>query len=155
MANWLGHTNQKLYQARLLLDESSRASGPDALSGALREGGVYLLRDAYISYLNELAELAGVKTTVTSLQQAMDVTGLVIGEMTELKQLEDDPYSWLTEFLRGAEGQNMPAAPAGAVEVTPAGLIPLTNQSQESTPLEWWQSLSDLIDSQRLHRRES
>ncbi len=39
MSQWLGFTNQKLYQARLLLDKSTQGEGPTALNDALEQGG--------------------------------------------------------------------------------------------------------------------
>jgi hypothetical protein len=64
MAQWLAHSNQKLYQARLLLEafeqavEQESEQGATALFGALQESVLFQIVLAYQSYLHELAEIA-------------------------------------------------------------------------------------------------
>lgn len=161
MSEWLGFTNQKLYQARLLLDASRRESGADvsgpAMKSGLETGGLYLLHDAYVSYLNELAVLATYRGEVHSLKSLLDKTPLVTGEMTELRILEEEPTSWLSAFLRETEAHGRPgngaSRQAGGMATN---LIALANDSSaDHQLLSWWQSLSDLIDSQRENRQES
>ncbi len=51
MSQWLSFTNQNLYQARLLLEQSRRETGNPALAEGLETSGLYLMQDAFISYL--------------------------------------------------------------------------------------------------------
>ena len=100
MSQWLSFTNQKLYQARLLLEQSRRETGNPALAEGLETSGLYLMQDAFISYLNELATLATYRGEVSSFSDLLNKTPLVTGEMTEIRILAEDPYSWLSAFLR-------------------------------------------------------
>ena len=156
MSQWLGFTNQKLYQARLLLDKSAQEEGPTALNDALEQGGLYLLYDAYVSYLNEVATVAHCPTPVESLDALLTNTPLVTGEMTELRVLFDDSYSWLTAMLRAISDQAQPGSSSPSVmPVKPSGNLIAASSEPTSNARQWWQSLSDLIDSQRENRQES
>ena len=103
MAEWLSQTNQKLYQARLLLDaldayEVSNNS-PAAIISALQESVLFQLMLAYQSYLHEIAEMAQWRESVISLTQLIDDAPTVTGEMRELKKLEEDDFGWLCQLL--------------------------------------------------------
>lgn len=156
MSQWLGFTNQKLYQARLLLDQSIPSESQAALNDALEQGGLYLLYDAYVSYLNEVATVAQCPTPIDSLDTLLANTPLVTGEMTELRVLTEDSYSWLTAMLRAISDQAQPSSGKSLVmPVQPSGNLIAASSEPASNARQWWQSLSDLIDSQRENRQES
>ena len=155
MSQWLGFTNQKLYQARLLLDQRGRANAPAALNQALEQSALYQLYDAYVSYLNELADIAGHRQPVDSLESLLAATPLVIGEMTEIRVLRQDSFSWLTAFLSAVAAQAQPVTVAPVQIQEPAGNLIASVRDTSDDARDWWQALSDLIDSQRQNRRES
>ena len=126
MSQWLSFTNQKLYQARLLLEQSRRETGNPALAEGLETSGLYLMQDAFISYLNELATLATYRGEVSSF----------------------------SEFLLEAETRWRPG-PSGSPQASSAVNVIAVAQSDDIQPQSWWQQLSDLIDSQRENRQES
>lgn len=158
MAEWLGHSNQKLYQARLLLDyqEQFEAESPidSVLNAALQESILFQLALAYQSYLHEVAELAQYREEFGSLQQLLDLAPIQTGEMIELRKLELDTHSWLSQMLLAFEfcGQkeNKPEPRRES-----ASMIQLYDQTSAALPLrDWYQSLSDIIDLQRNNRQE-
>jgi len=155
MSNWLGFTNQKLYQASLLLDELERGHGPAAMRTALEESALYQMYDAWVSYLNELAGLAGYRQTVDSLEAMLNDVPLVTGEMTELRILREDSYSWLVAFLNTVASQAHPPQPAQASDAISGLSLIAVADTAGADVRGWWQSLSDLIDSQRQNRQES
>ena len=153
MSQWLGFTNQKLYQARLLLDQADQSSGK-ALVDALNESALYQMYDAWVSYLNELAGMAGYRKPVATLENLLEVTPLVTGEMTELRVLRADSYSWLVGFLSQVSAQAQPE-PMGQGGVVQSGNLIAVAETSKPDVREWWQALSELIDSQRQNRQES
>ncbi|CCK75869.1 MAG: hypothetical protein KBT75_18145 [Oleispira antarctica] len=158
MAEWLGHSNQKLYQARLLLENQEQAEQSatgSVLSMALQESVLFQLVLSYQSYLHEIAEIAQCRDSFSSLQQLIESVPVPTGEMTELRQLEIDDFSWLSQLHSAFEycGQkdNRPVP-----QPQNASMIKLHDQTAQSLPLrEWYQSLSDIIDLQRNNRQES
>lgn len=153
MAEWLGFTNHKLYQCRLLLQQAQHVQQPGALKQALTDCALYLLRDAYLSYLHELAAMAGYQQTFDSLSQLLQSVPMVTGEMRELEQLENDSFSWLRQFLNAvaAVGQKENVS----VPVTPVqpGMITLLEEHQPDVQA-WHSQLSQLIDLQRENLQE-
>ncbi len=152
MSNWIGQTNHKLYQARLLLDQVETAQ-PQALAEALERSAIYHLRDAYLCYLHELAELVQFHQRVDSLEQLMANASLKTGEMQELATLEQDGFGWLAALLKAAQDalqsqRPVPSQPNGAQ------LIALQSQDQ-SQVWQWYQQLAELIERQRENRQES
>ncbi|ASP39499.1 hypothetical protein CHH28_12815 [Bacterioplanes sanyensis] len=152
MSAWIGHTNQKLYQARLLLQQSEQAR-PDALAQALEVSAIYHIHDAYLCYLHELAEMVQYSGAVVSLSQLLDSASLVTGEMQELKALEQDAFSWLAtllslanDSLQGQSGANKMATDASLIAVA---------QPAESPVYQCYQRLVELIERQRENRQES
>lgn len=151
MSEWLGQTNQHLYQARLLIDATNDQS-VRAMVNALEDGAVFQLMLAYRSYLNELAYLAQVKDEFMSLADLISKTSVPIGEMRELDQLENDPYSWLSSLLSRFEDCGQPGK---ASHTNQAGMIQLVQQTPATDLQTLYQALSDLIDLQRNNRQES
>lgn len=158
MAEWLGHSNQKLYQARLLLEvyELAGEQGNSALLDALQESVLFQLVLAYQSYLHEVAEIAQFRDEFYSLSQLLENASVVTGEMTELQQLESDDFSWLSQ-LQAAFQQ---CSQKGAAMVTKPQTNPVMIQMQDTTntglPLgDWYLALSEIIDLQRNNRQES
>jgi hypothetical protein len=93
---------------------------------------------------------------VESLDTLLTNTPLVTGEMTELRVLFDDSYSWLTAMLRAISDQAQPGSSSPSVmPVKPRGNLIAASSEPTSNARQWWQSLSDLIDSQRENRQES
>ncbi len=154
MSQWIGFTNQKLYQCRLLLAQREQASDV-VLSRALEESALYQLADAWRSYLQELGDMVSFRESVTSLQDLLQRTPMVTGEMRELSQLADKPFSWLTQMLAAVPAQQQPDAVQTPVRAQP-GCISMAQESSPSSPVsQWWQELSRLIDAQRENRQES
>jgi hypothetical protein len=158
MAEWLGHSNQKLYQARLLLESYDLALEQDsgALVGALQESVLFQLVLAYQSYLHEIAEIAQFREDFYSLSQLLESAPVMTGEMTELQQLEADDFSWLSQ-LQAAFHQ---CSQKNAVVVSKPQVNPVMIQMQDATntglPLgDWYLQLSEIIDLQRNNRQES
>lgn len=159
MSQWIGFTNQKLYQCRLLLEQlASLQSAPAALQQALEESALYQLRDAWLSYLAELGDMVAYRQPVRSLAELQQQAAMTTGEMRELQQLADNGFSWLAQMLAAAEAQGHPAGqsqPAATVQVMDIpGRIALVATPQ--SPVAWWlQNLTRLIDGQRANRQES
>ena len=153
MSQWIGFTNQKLYQCRLLLAQREQAADA-VLSRALEESALYQLTDAWRSYLQELGDMVSFREPVTSLQDLLQRAPMVTGEMRELSQLADKPFSWLTQMLAAVPAQQQPDAVKAAVTAQP-GRISLAQESSSSPVIQWWQELSRLIDAQRENRQES
>jgi hypothetical protein len=159
MAQWVGHSNQKLYQARLLLDcldqtESSDSNQADLISG-LQEAVVFQLILAYQSYLHEIAEIAQCNQEFYSLAQLLDIVKVATGEMTELKQLEEDGFSWLSQLQSAFKNCSAKEPAAIKPEINPV-MIKMQDTLAVSMPLRvWYDSLSELIDLQRNNRQES
>jgi hypothetical protein len=162
LSKWIGFTNQKLYQVRLLLEQRERLDGPEALLDGLEQGAQYLLYDAYVSYLNELAEMANYRQPVATLEDLLAHTPLVTGEMKEIQFLRADSFSWLTAMLKAVAEQAQPTS-SRTIEVDTfdpfgdaASLNSITLLQDNASPASKWLSqLSDLIDAQRENRQES
>ena len=97
---------------------------------------------------------------VSSLDEAMEQTRLIIGEMRELDSLRRDSFGWLATLLRQVEECRRPQqSKPRATQPAPAKLITLAAVSDNTERGEeiagWRQSLSDLIDRQRENRQES
>lgn len=165
MAEWLGHSNQKLYQARLLLDQLDQFTQSDnsqsgaqnsALSSALEEAVIFQLMLAYQSYLHEVAEIAQCRDEFFSLTELLSLVPVSTGEMTELKQLEEDDFSWLTQMQSAFQQCSQKDIAAIKKPAGSAAMIQLHNQVSASLPLrEWFEALSGIIDLQRNNRQES
>lgn len=159
MASWLSHSNQKLYQARLLLDnlqlaESSETT-PDAFVSALQESVLFQLVLAYQSYLHEIAEIAQCRDDFLSLSQLIELTTVPTGEMKELQKLEGDSFSWLGQLLTSFEGCSAKDPVANKAPLNPA-MIQIHDTTTSSLPLrDWYESLVNIIDLQRDNRQES
>ena len=154
MASWLSFTNHKLYQCRLLLQQAQQTTEPVVLKDALQDSALYLLRDAYVSYLHELAELATYHQPVESLAQLLQATPLVTGEMRELEHLENDSFSWLRQFLNAVAAVAQPDNISVPVTPVQPGMISLVDNSTPDIAL-WHERLTQLIDLQRENRQES
>ncbi|WP_419811219.1 DUF6586 family protein [Bacterioplanoides sp.] len=155
MASWLSFTNHKLYQSRLLLQQAEQTSNPVVLQQALHDSALYLLRDAYQSYLHELAELANFRQPFTSLHELLSLTPLITGEMREFEQLENDSFSWLSAMLTACVAAgNADALDSQVPRTVQPGMINLLDTSEPQTAY-WHGQLSQLIDLQRENRQES
>ena len=156
MAEWLGQTNQKLYQARLLIDAYDEQVDGSVLKDALYEGILFQLSLAYNAYLHELAAAVQCHEAFDSLTQLLSVTRLATGEMKELALLQQDSFSWLSQLFNAIEscGQLDKSA-----RLTPASesmqRIDLVSESVNHGVRVWYDSLSGLIDLQRANRQES
>jgi len=106
-----GGTNQKLYFARVHLDEIRRAQEDDTLFnrklviGANTESALFHLYCAYQSLLWEIANTYDV--TMESHLALVDLLAIfqkankVSGELNQLGELERNPASWLSNMLLG------------------------------------------------------
>jgi len=158
MAEWLGHSNQKLYQARVLLEAYDLAceQGHSALIDALQESVLFQLILAYQSYLHEIAEIAQFRDEFYSLSQLLEKTPVVTGEMTELQQLESDDFSWLSQLqLAFQQCSQKNSAISAKPQINPV-MIQMQDATNMGLPLgSWYFELSGIIDLQRNNRQES
>ena len=157
MSNWLKLTNQKLYQARLLIDELNHCNGPAALPDALETSAFYHLHDAYLSYLHELADMVAWRQPVYSLTHLMESVSLVTGEMRELHQLEENSFTWLSQLLEHVLSAKRPNDQPHIIPKGETGSVQLIDLQNDSSPsvVTFYTELSDLIDRQRENRNES
>ena len=163
MAQWLAHSNQKLYQARLLLETFEQVTEQEgeqiasaALLSAMQESVIFQLVLAYQSYLHELAETAQYREEFYSLAQLIEKAPVVTGEMTELHQLELDNFSWLSQMQSAFDQCAQKDAIAVAKVSDNPQMIQLQDTTASSLPLRiWYQTLMDIIDLQRNNRQES
>lgn len=159
MASWLGHSNQKLYQARLLLDSLKFAelseTTPAASILALQESVLFQLVLAYQSYLHEIAEIAQCRDDFLSLSQLLVLTNVPTGEMKELQKLESDSFSWLSQLLTAFDNCSAKDPVVSKAPLNPA-MIQVHDTASPSLPLsDWYQALLNIIDLQRNNRQES
>lgn len=158
MAEWLGHSNQKLYQARLLIEaheQAEQSNDSSVLTLALQESVLFQLVLAYQSYLHEIAEIAQCREPFNSLTQLISMVPVATGEMTELNQLEADSFSWLSQMQIAFEGCAQKDSKPVVQQRSPS-LIQMQDKTAQSLPLrEWFESLSEIIDLQRNNRQES
>ena len=110
---------------------------------------------AYQSYLHEVAEIAQCRDEFHSLNQLIDLVPIATGEMTELKHLEMDAYSWLSQMLVAFQ-QCSEKEPVAKKLPDTSSMIQLFDTSAVSLPLRnWFHALTDIIDLQRNNRQES
>ena len=165
MAQWLSHSNQKLFQARLLLEafesaeqesEGEREQSAAAMLSALQESVLFQLVLAYQSYLHELAEIAQCREEFFSLSQLLEKVSVATGEMTELKQLEADDFSWLSKLQFAFQQCSEKDILAGAKSQINPQMISLQDTTGNTLPLrDWYQALTAIIELQRDNRQES
>jgi hypothetical protein len=159
--NWVGQTNQRLYQCRLLLEQSpaaAEASLSQALTQGLNDAALLQLLAAYRCYLNELAQAAGVNNRVESLPQLLQQTSLVTGDMRQWQALSEDVFSWFYRFLHAVERLGWPEVPS--VEpalathlITSTADYPVSGDGHDVS--DWLACFHQLIDEQRANQRES
>lgn len=159
MAQWLSRCNTKLYQARLILEKLKLVEAAEStnvsLAVALQESVLFQLTLAYQCYLHELAEATQCSDSFATLDELLKITSLITGEMTELKKLEKDDYSWLSQLLFAFNNCNEKGASS---KKAPANLsmIQMHDTTAVSLPLDQWLgSLTELIDTQRNNSQES
>jgi len=119
-----GRTNQKLYFARLQLDQLERVMATqdsfawEAEALSCREAAILHLHGAYLAFLQELVrfyKLSGPLMTTEALRTAMAVKGQVSPEVSVLQTLEQDRNSWLATLLRAHDDcLIVPDAPVAA-----------------------------------------
>lgn len=159
MATWLSQSNQKLYSARLLLGQLHIVELAEptqlALVEALQESVLFQLMLAYKSYLHEIADIAQYRGEFSCLDDLVRMTPLVTGEMTELKKLEQDDFSWLSQLRQAFESCSGKGSVAIKVPSN-ASMIQIQDTTTTSLPLqEWFRALSEIIDLQRNNSVES
>jgi hypothetical protein len=153
---WIGFTNQKLYQARLLLEQAEQ-SQTAALSDALGDAALMHMQFAFRAYLNEMAAATNLKTEVATLAELLAKTPLVTGEMREWQILAADAFSWFSAFNRAVDLLGWPQQPV--IQAHPkdnaVNLIAVAVDESGSDVSGWWQALSTCIDAQRQNRQET
>ena len=152
MNSWLSLTNQKLYFARLLLQQNHNEDN-QARTQAMEQGGLHLLHDAWVSYLNELAFNVAAKQRFTTFEQLDAALPLLTGEMVEIKSLLSQSDSWLSAMLSKVSQMQLQAQEP-PTQMASSPLI-ASSSNGAFTSLDYWRLLSELIDSQRENRQES
>jgi hypothetical protein len=152
---WIGFTNQKLYQARLLLEQAGQ-SQTAALSDALGDAALMHMHFAFRAYLNEMAAATNLKTEVATLAELLAKTPLVTGEMREWQILAADAFSWFSAFTRAVDLLGWPQQPVlqAHPKDSAVNLIAVAVESGSDVS-GWWQALSTRIDAQRQNRQET
>jgi hypothetical protein len=106
--------------------------------------------------LHEVAEIAQCRDEFHSLTQLIDLVPVATGEMSELRQLESDDFSWLSQLQSAFQACSQKENSGLSVKAHNPSMIQLQDQTGGSLALrDWYQSLSDLIDLQRNNRQES
>ncbi len=167
MSEWLGVTNNRLYQAKLLLDEAQQVQTDpnDYLQQcrfqALDIAVLLVMHQAWLAYLQELAAMVSVRSPITSFDHLLDSTALKTGEMQEIQNMLEQP-GWLGEFLAAAQRpnqmyQNQTISKSSlARDASATNLIASTKHQVEDTGTAYWlRQLTSLIDQQRENRQES
>lgn len=104
MANLsLTRVNQKLMQAKLLVQGVDEESLSPVHRNALLEGAAFHLICAYQHYLREIAETYGLKNIIAlrseaDLINAFEAAKKYPAEAQELNDLRKEPGSWLTQL---------------------------------------------------------
>jgi len=104
MANLsLTRVNQKLTQAKLLLQDVDEESLSPVHLNSLMEGASFHLVCAYQHYLREIAETYGLKNIIalrneSDLVAAFESAKKYPAEAQELNDLRKDPTSWLSQL---------------------------------------------------------
>jgi hypothetical protein len=163
MAIGPGLTNQRLYQCRLLLDQSPSMEA--SLHNALVESSAIQLHLAYRCYLNELADAYRVQGPILSLEQLVSRAPVVTSELDVLVHLEATHDSWLgalNGYINsiGWEASVSLPGPDSPPDIGVASsLIVSDRPSQDVTSFDlvenWYRSLERLIEQQRSLRQES
>lgn len=99
----LTRVNQKLNQAKMLLQHADEKSLSTIHLNSLLEGACFHLVCAHHHYLRELAETYGLKNLISigsekDLINAFEAAKKVAVEAQELMELRHDPMSWLSQL---------------------------------------------------------
>jgi hypothetical protein len=149
--------NQKLYFARLLLEQAEQADAAPACQ-ALVQGALFHMVTAYRCYLREIA--ASQRQTIEALDARAAVrqlAGRAGPEFTELAALEQ-AGQWPAHLLRAfTEAAALTAAPASAsaADIPLAG-IPVA-QVSETAPADcrrWLEAFQAVLEQQREQLQE-
>jgi hypothetical protein len=161
----LTRTNQKLVQARLLLESLDKSSASPVLINSIKEGAAFHLVCAYRHYLHEIAETYGIKNS-TALNTEADLMAAFLAakkhpvEVEELLVLRSKRNSWLGQLHRFYEslwGIPKTVAAITASEASSEGLIKLVDieSDPESVDLDleavvsWLKEFVALVERQR------
>lgn len=172
MSVYITRTNQKLYFARLHLDqlkaaEASSGWSKHALIESYNESVLFHLTSAYQSFLCEIAEVYRVAPEkidgMASLVELLDAQGLEAPEVKELQQLRESD-SWLAMLLaaykacwiaedrqRAEQGGHQSLSEIHVVQVNP-------DHAEDKEVIaqldEWLDAFRNLIDRQRESMKE-
>lgn len=166
MANFYSSVvNAKLAYARALLRLGGGPGATDPMvRTALVEGALLHLHGAWLAFLREIAvnyQLREVDVVVSAhaLCNALGTSGTVPSEASELRDLEAEPGSWVTQLLQITQevgGGARPGATGGASAASRAeGVIAATADASATTTLSsstvraLLVALVDLIERQR------
>jgi len=142
--------NQKLYFARLTLDQATHPDSDEATHTALLQASVFHLMTAYRCYLREIA--AHYRFSIEADTAAAALTQLsdrVVPELSELAALERDD-GWLARLERAYRAISAPLPVAAAQ-------IPLVNLAESITAdvcREWLETLQNVVQEQRGQAQE-
>jgi len=146
--------NQKLYFARLVLDQAERVDDPNART-ALLQSALFHLATAYRFYLGEIA--ASYRLTLradsarAALQQIPDNSSPELAELAILEQSGQWPARLLAACNEACEPMS---APPAAVSPTTIAMADITEIVDIQTCRNWLAALQALLDAQREQLQE-
>lgn len=159
MSEWIGYTNQRIYQAYLVCQEAGGLHENATLQQAMLESCAHMTFIAYRSYLNELAEKYKCRMRIANLTELMTAVPLKTSEISELANLESQPDSWLSTLLFISRATGWPNSTQNTVEShqdsLPHNIIATDGSSFEKEELSAKQlkgvlrHLENLIEHQR------
>jgi hypothetical protein len=150
--------NQKLYFARLTLEQAARAADA-TLQQALLEAAIVHLATAYRSYLNEIVSNQNLSVAAdnarTALQQ-LQAQGRASPELSELVMLEQSgqwPARLLDTFatITAAAATLVSSAPISGAAIAIADITAVVDVE---LCRQWVDELQNLLDAQRQHLQE-
>ena len=163
MNPWLSQVNQKLFFARLLLEQYGKTEDRYGhIELVLCQSAVYQLESAYRHHLREVADTYKYQSpenihSVEQLAVALESIGKHPAEASEMQNLEQQGNSWLKQLLTAWQSfQQLPQQEAQADSVSPIPIMQVAEASQKTlTKLEieqvrsWLAAMEELVDRHR------
>lgn len=146
--------NQKLYFARLTLDQATQVDTGEAAHTALLQASVFHLASAYRCYLREVASNNRFSIETDTADAALSqLSDQVVPEFSELAALERGD-TWLARLLRVYREISEPVPINAAVSATQIPLVNITESITASACRDWLEALRNVVQQQRGQSQE-
>jgi len=146
--------NQKLYFARLTLDQAAQAPHGEAAHTALLQATVFHLITAYRCYLREIAADNRLTIVADTADAALrQISDTAAPEFSELAALERGD-TWLAHLLGVYCEISQPAPVITASSTANIPLINITESISVDACHEWLHALQDVMQQQRGNAQE-